>query len=319
MGGTALAAGAYPPFVRAALSSKVSVASLGISVHATPYYVGLKEGIWAKHDWNITELINAAPGGAAVRTIVTGGIPIGEVSATAAFGAWLVGAPIRILTLTVNKATELLYLGMPGTKISSPKDLRGKKIAYTGPGSGTHAAGVLALDTLGLTGKAELVATGGIRQGLALLERGDVDVAPQLEAFVKASDKFVTVFRVPDLVPKYAYAAIIASEEFVKKEGKHVALFLKAHAEATERVKKDPDMTANLWFSNTKGLELASLSKAVKALTASQGWVTGWDVEAVRASLRSMELIGQIPSVKGVPLGEMLDQTFIEPDKRVKL
>ena len=319
MGGTAIAAGAYAPFARSALNAKVSVASLGISAYAVAYYLGMKEGIWAKHDWNITELLPAAPGGAAVRTIVTGGIPIGEVSATAAFGAWLVGAPIRILTLTTRTATELLFLGMPGTKIANPKDLAGKKIAYTGPGSGTHAAAVLALDTLGLTGKADLVATGGIRQGLALLERGEVDVAPQLESLVKATDKYVTVFRVSDLVPKYAYSAIIASESFVQKDPQHVASFLKAQIEAAERVQKDPDAAANAWFAATKGLELPSLTRAIRALNASQGWISGWDVDAMQASLRSMELVGQIPSVKGVPLSEMLDQTFIDPARRVKL
>jgi NitT/TauT family transport system substrate-binding protein len=319
LGGSALAAGGYPSFGRAALNARVSVASLGISAYAVAYYVGMKEGIFAKHDWNITELLPAAPGGAAVRTIVTGGIPIGEVSATAAFGAWLVGAPIRLLTLTTRTATELLFLGMPGTKISSPKDLAGKKIGYTGPGSGTHAAALLALENLGLTGKADLVPTGGIRQALALLERGEIDVAPQLESLVKASDKYVTVFRVSDLVPKYAYSAIIASDAFVKKDPQHVESFMKAQIESAARIQQDPDMAANLWMNNTKGLELASLSKALKALNASQGWISGWDLDAVNASLKSMELTGQIPSIKGVPIAEMLDQTFIAPANRIKL
>jgi len=318
-GGTAIAAGLRSATTTAApISTKVT--SNPTSVFSSVYYLGIAEGLFAKHEWNITELIPSGAGGAAIRTIATGGIPIGGMSATAAFQAWLVGAPIRIVTLCINKPTELLYVVKPGSSISKPEDLAGKKIGYTGPGSGTHAAATLALDRLGLTGKVELVATGGIREGLALLDRGEIDVASQLESIVKASDKHKVVFRVPDLVPKYAYGAIVVAESFAQKEPQRVSAFLAARSESVERVKKDPEAAANAWFKGTRGFELESLTRSVKAMNAAQGWITtGWDLDAVHASLRSMELIGSIPSAKNVPLAEMLDQTFIEPDRRIKI
>ena len=320
VGTATLGMGVYPLAGRAAaLNSKVSLASHPNSVLSSPYFLGLSEGIWTRHDWNITELLVASAGGAAVRTIATGGIPIGDVSATAAFGAWLAGAPIRILTLTITKPTELLFVAKAGSKITR-QDLVGKKIGYTTPGSGSHAASALILDRLGLTGKVELVSTGGMREGLALLQRGEIDVASHLESLVKASDKFDTVFRVPDLVPKYAYGAIVASEAFVQKDREHVASFLSARTEAVERVQRDPEAAANAWLKGTRGLELESLLRGVKAINAAQGWITtGWDIEAVQASLRSMELVGAIPSAKTVPLAEMIDQSFIEPERRIKL
>jgi NitT/TauT family transport system substrate-binding protein len=321
MGGTALLAGLRPSAgIAAPFASKVSIASHPIAMISSPYFLGLSEGIWVKHDWNITELLPAAAGGAAVRTVATGGIPIGEVSATAAFQAWIVGAPIRLLSLGTNKPTELIYVAKPGTKITGAQDLVGKKIGFTQPGSGTHAAGMLTLDRLGLVGKAELVSTGGIREGLALLERGEIDVAPNLEAITKATDKFQLVFRVTDFVPKYAYSAIIVSDSFAQKEPQRIAAFLQARTEAINRVRSAPDAAANAWLKGTKGLELESLRRTIDAINAANGWITsGWDVEAVQASLRSMELVGQIPSVKAVPLAEMLDQTFVEPDKKIKL
>jgi ABC-type nitrate/sulfonate/bicarbonate transport system substrate-binding protein len=321
VGGSALFAGIRPFAAFAApFSSKVSLASHPISMISAPYFLGLAEGIWTKHDWNITELVPAAAGGAAVRTVATGGIPIGEVSATAAFQAWSVGAPIRLLSLGTDKPTELVYVAKPGTKITGPQDLAGKKVGFTQPGSGTHAAGMLTLDRLGLVGKTELVSTGGIREGLALLERGEIDVAPQLEALTKPTDKFQIVFRVPDFVPKYAYSAVIASDAFVQKEPQRIADFFKARSEAIARVKAAPDAAAAAWQKATKGLELESLKRTINAINAAQGWITtGWDVEAVQASLRSMELVGSIPSAKSVPLAEMLDQTFIDPENRIKL
>jgi len=320
-GSALIAAGLRPgASVAAPFSSKVSVASHPNAIFSAVYFLGVAEGIWAKNDWNITDLVPAGAGGAAVRTVATGGIPIGEVSATAAFGAWLVGASIRILTLSVIKPTELVFVAKQGTNVAGPKDLAGKKIGFTQPGGATHTAGMLILDRLGLIGKAELVATGGIREGLALLERGEIDVAPHLEALTKTSDKFQIVFRVPDFIPKYAYSAIIASESLVQKEPQRVASFLKARSEAVERVRTAPDAAADAWFKGAKGLELESLRRTVNAINAAQGWVTtGYDVEAVQACLRSMELVGSIPTAKNVPLAEMLDQTFVNPENRIKL
>src|SRR5437016_4182047 len=96
LGAGALLAGWRPSPARAApFSGKISVAAYPYPVHSAPYFLGLSEGLWAKNDWDIITVVSAGSGGAAVRTIATGGIPVGEASSIAAFAAWLVGAPIR--------------------------------------------------------------------------------------------------------------------------------------------------------------------------------------------------------------------------------
>jgi ABC-type nitrate/sulfonate/bicarbonate transport system substrate-binding protein len=72
---------------------------------------------------------------AVVAGLISGDIDIGNMDVTAAIKAYQVGVPMLVL-MPANNAVEFVLIGQPGIK--TVQDLRGKRVAFHAPGSGTE-------------------------------------------------------------------------------------------------------------------------------------------------------------------------------------
>jgi NitT/TauT family transport system substrate-binding protein len=72
---------------------------------------------------------------AVVAALLRGDIDIGNMDLTAAIKAYQVGVPLQVL-MPANMAVEFVLIGQPGIK--TVEDLRGKRVAFHAPGSGTE-------------------------------------------------------------------------------------------------------------------------------------------------------------------------------------
>lgn len=82
-----------------------------------------------------TEVIQLTDDSAVVAGLLRGDIDIGNLDVTAAIKAFQVGVPLRVL-IPANTSVEFVLIGQPGIK--TVQDLKGKKVAFHGPGSGTE-------------------------------------------------------------------------------------------------------------------------------------------------------------------------------------
>src|SRR5204862_6374672 len=96
------------------------------------------KGIFKKHGVDMTGILTSAGGGTSVRNTLAGDLPFGEVALPAAILAINSGQPIKIISGGVETVADILWITQPDSPYNSIKDLVGKKVSYTSPGSVTN-------------------------------------------------------------------------------------------------------------------------------------------------------------------------------------
>lgn len=304
------------------ISADITVAAYPIPVHSVVYAVALEDGIFEKHGWDVTEVVGSSGGGTTVRNIVTGDLPMGEVAGPSAIQAWLSGAPLRIISQTINSPAEIVMTARNDTPFSSMDDVVGKRIGYTQPGSSSESTHSIFLDSLGLLDRVEMVATGGLSEGLALLDRGEIDFMHNLEQLYAATaDQHKIVWRVSDEIPRHAYSFAVAGERFSNEDPGLVRSYLEARSEAVDRVYEDP-VSAGQVFATVSELPEDGCVAVVETMVAEEGIVrTGYGNEDLDVMLNGMVIVGQLDQEERdqLPLSDMIDQSFIPEDQRISL
>ena len=100
-----------------------------------PYAVAMEKGFFSKNGVDVTGILTAAGGGTAVRNTLAGGIPFGEVSLAAAVQAINSGQKLIIVGAGAQTVADLMWVVKKDSPLTGIKDLVGRQIAYTAPGS----------------------------------------------------------------------------------------------------------------------------------------------------------------------------------------
>ena len=103
-------------------------------------YTGLEEGIFKKHNLDVS-VIHGSGGAASLQAVITGSQDVvwgnGVLGVVSAYAK---GAPVRILGSNIRGVQDLYWYVKPESPIKSFKDLNGKQMAYSRPGSTTDLA-----------------------------------------------------------------------------------------------------------------------------------------------------------------------------------
>src|SRR4051812_19361146 len=145
--GAALAAAAGSP----AWAENITVTHWGGQFYGVPYAVAMDKGYFKKNGVDVTGILTAAGGGTAVRNTLAGGIPFGEVSLAAAVQAINSGQKLIIIAAGVQNVSDQMWVVKKDSNLASIKDLVGKQIAYTAPGSVSNMVILMALKANGIT------------------------------------------------------------------------------------------------------------------------------------------------------------------------
>lgn len=299
------------------ISTRITAAAYPIPIHSAPYLVALEEGIFEKHGWDIEEIVGSLGGGTTVRNIVTGNLPIGEVGPPGATLAWLAGAEITMLKLTINTPGEGIGVAMPGTRFESFEDLRGKRVGFTSPGGGTEQMMHLVTEKHGVKDDVELVAGGGLGGGLELLQRGDIDF---MWHFIQLwdPDEYKLCWRFEDEIPQTAWACVAAGTRFVEENPELVQRFLDAHAEAQNRVYEDPEYVGSLFAQALEVPEEQGIA-AVRDNVEAESFTTGFTEEGLNTMLDGMRAVGAVDEPDEVPIAEVINQSFLPESEQISL
>jgi len=135
----------------AARAETITVTHWGGQFYGAPYAVAMEKGFFRQHGVDVTGILTAAGGGTAVRNTVAGGIPFGEVSLAAAVQAIGAGQKLVIVGAGAQNVADQVWLVKKGSALHGIKDLAGKRIAYTAPGSVSNMIILMALKANGMT------------------------------------------------------------------------------------------------------------------------------------------------------------------------
>lgn len=150
--------------------------SIQIDGFAVPYYAPLylaqENGYFAEEGLNVEFYYAAAAD--IVKNVAAGNVEFGFPNADAVVAAKAQGIPVKVVHTTYQEGLGAIIFGSD-SGISTPADLKGKKVAVTSLGSANYFQLQAAMESAGLTiddVQVEIVGTGAI---LTALTEGQVD------------------------------------------------------------------------------------------------------------------------------------------------
>ena len=151
----------------------ITVTHWGGQFYGVPYAVAMEKGFFRKNGVDVTGILTAAGGGTAVRNTLAGGIPFGEVSLAAAVQAINSGQKLIIIGAGSWSVADQMWLVKKDSTLKSIKDLAGKQIAYTAPGSVSNMLILMALKANGMTPQqVKLVPAGDLGANISAVGSG---------------------------------------------------------------------------------------------------------------------------------------------------
>jgi NitT/TauT family transport system substrate-binding protein len=136
--------------------------------------LGQNAGFFKRHGIAL-DIFYTQGAGETQQAVISGSADIGTgVGAFNTFGAFVKGAPIRVIAATHTGANDLTWYVRADSPIRDKKDLAGKTVAYSTAGSSTYATVLAFQKVFGVTFMP--VATGGPPSTLTQVMSGQIDV-----------------------------------------------------------------------------------------------------------------------------------------------
>jgi NitT/TauT family transport system substrate-binding protein len=171
-----LAAGLTTARPSPAAAETITVTHWGGQLYGAPYAVAMEKGFFKAHGVDITGILTAAGGGTAVRNTLAGDIPFGEVALPAAVQAINAGQKLVIVGAGVQNVADQLWMVKLDSPLHGIKDLAGKRIGYTSPGSTSNMLILMALKANGMTAQqVQLMPAGDLGANLSAVSNGAID------------------------------------------------------------------------------------------------------------------------------------------------
>ena len=198
-------------------SRKVLVAYAGLISTHTSVWLGEDQGFYKKHGLDVTSVFTGS-GSVTSQALIAGEAKLASTSVGPTAGAVAAGADLAILAGTIHILPYQFWV-LP--QVRQPADLKGKRVAVSTFGSGSHLAAEVALHSLGLDPNRDKIAimqVGTQPDRVAALASGRIDATPLEPGFGQAAkDKGLTVML--DMtkadVP-YLNTVLVASRRFIK-------------------------------------------------------------------------------------------------------
>lgn len=257
--------------------------------YSIPWLVGKDQGFFEKHGVTIGEIVPGKGGGTTVRNMLSGDLPIADVGFTSVMESSESGAPLAV----VGGATQSVY-GLDFYALDSNTKVQGigdiGKWAYTNPQSVTQALTYILPEVTGATQAIERTSSGGVGEGVALLEAGDVDVAVVPPSVVAKSDKFRVVVSSADHLKKFQQSVITTTPEFAERNPDTVKAVIAGYADAVAFIRENPDRAAQL-YADYIDIDIAHAAAIVDRAIQYDNWSAGFDPEAIEQAVEAQRMV----------------------------
>ena len=308
----------------ACASYPAQAASLSVSQYARitatlPWAVAVEKGFFAEEGVKIDQIIAGAGGGTTLRNLLASDLPYGEVATSAALAAIRSGVDIVIVNTASDHIGEIALVANPKSDVFKVQDLAGKKAGFTNPKSTSEMLLRMALKEAGMTGKVELVATGGFGGGLTMLSTQAIAAAPLTDpSLTLKADNYRVIFHFADLIPRMTWLVGVTTRKFAQEQPETVRKLIKIHRRGVDYIyahrEEAIQIYAKYWQQDPK--EVATYFPKYFAYKGE--WSPGgFDAEALKKMSEGMQLIGEVDGP--VDWKKVIDQQFLPEDLRKPL
>lgn len=240
----------------------VKVPYVSISPTNGPLWIAKETNLFKKHNLD-AQLIYIPGGTIIIQSMLAGEANVANMAPPAAMAAWVRGADLAVVASGVNRLLETV---VTSTQISSPQELKGKRIGISRYGSLTDAALREALRHYNLSPDKDvtIVQAGGEGERLAALTARALDGAMLSgdQRFQAEKLGFHVVIDLSKLPIEYPNNGIIVRKEFARANRDVVKRFLKAWIEGTKIFKTDREVSLKVLgkYLRTKDAEILAKS-----------------------------------------------------------
>src|ERR1700722_17987395 len=294
----------------------ITVTHWGGQFYGVPYAVAMDKGFFKNNGVDVTGILTAAGGGTAVRNTLAGGIPFGEVSLAAAVQAINSGQKLIIIGAGAQTVSDQLWIVKKDSTLTSIKDLVGKKIAYTAPGSVSNMVALMALKANGITqAKVNLVPAGDLGANLAAVSSGAVDAGFSDELVYAQNKELVKpLFMVRDTMdPRMMQTVMITTAEYAKAHPDIIKGLIVTRREglayALEHPDEAADITAKAYNNPNVDLFKAHMHELIKEKYWSDGRL---DYAGMNHMVEGLQITGQIKGEVDWP--KYVDTSYLPAD-----
>lgn len=278
--------------------------------YVIPWLAARAQGFFEKRGVIVGDIVPSKGGSTSLRNLFSGDLPIGEVGLPSVIDSTTAGVPVTV----VGGATQSVY-GLDfyalnsNTKVQTIKDV--KKWAFTSPNSVTNALTHLLPDAAGASATVDRIASGGVGEGVALLESGAVDVAVIPTTVVaKQKDKFRLVVSSSDYLKSFQQSVITTTPEYAKSHPKVVQAVVAGYQDGVNWIAKNPHEAAVL-YADYSDVSVEVAEGAVNKAIAVRNWGAGFNAEAINTAVAAMKLSG---FKGGTSYCGAFDKSFIPSD-----
>jgi NitT/TauT family transport system substrate-binding protein len=302
----------------AAQAETITVTHWGGQFYGVPYAVAMDKGFFKNNGVDVTGILTAAGGGTAVRNTLAGGIPFGEVSLAAAVQAINSGQKLIIIGAGAQTVSDQMWVVKKDSGLTGIKDLVGKKIAFTAPGSVSNMVILMALKANGITQQqVKLVPAGDLGANLAAVSSGAVDAGFSDElVFAQNKELVKPLFMVRDAMdPRMMQTVMITTAEYARAHPDIIKGLIVARREGLAYMLEHPDeaadITAKAYNNPNANLFRAHLHSLIKEKYWSDGRL---DYAAMNHMVEGLQITGQMTG--DVDWSKYVDTSYLPPDLR---
>jgi len=312
-------------FVALALPARAGeslpITHYGTGLYGMPFAIALAKGYFKEAGVDIDGIITSPGGGTAVRNVLANSFPYGEAGILPIIAAKNAGNDVVIVNASVDSAADAVFVGRLDAPFASIQDLVGRKVAITQPKSGSEFMLKMALSNAGIDiAKVQLVAAGGVMEGLTLLRNGTVDAAILGEPlFTRDAKNWKVVVDLAKHIPALAQTVGFTTRAFAEKNADKVRAVIAARRRAVDDIYADPKAAAALIAKAYERVPPALVEQVVVRMAAQKYWSRGdFTKEGLAANVQGLRLVQVIDADK-VDWNALIDQSYLPADLRRQL
>jgi NitT/TauT family transport system substrate-binding protein len=302
----------------AAQAETITVTHWGGQFYGVPYAVAMAKGLFKKNGADVTGILTAAGGGTAVRNTLAGGVPFGEVSLAAAVQAINSGQKLIIIGAGAQSVADQMWVVKKDSALAGIKDLVGKQIAYTAPGSVSNMLILMALKASGMTQQqVKLVPAGDLGANISAVSSGAVDAGFSDELIYAQNRELVRpLFMVRDtLDPRMMQTVMITTAEYAGAHPDIIKGLIVARREGLAYTLEHPDEAADITAKAYNNPNVDLFRAHIHELIKENYWSDGrLDYAVMNHMVEGLQITGQIKGDVDWP--KYVDTSYLPLDLR---
>ena len=302
----------------AAQAETITVTHWGGQFYGVPYAVAMAKGLFKKNGVDVTGILTAAGGGTAVRNTLAGGVPFGEVSLAAAVQAINSGQKLIIIGAGAQSVADQMWVVKKDSALKGIKDLVGKQIACTAPGSVSNMLILMALKASGLTQQqVKLVPAGDLGANISAVSSGAIDAGFSDELIYAQNKELVRpLFMVRDILdPRMMQTVMITTPEYAGAHPDVIKGLIAGRREGLAYTLEHPDEAADITAKAYNNPNADLFRAHVRELIKQNYWSDGrLDYAVMNHMVEGLQITGQIKGDVDWP--KYVDTSYLPPDLR---